>query len=322
MLYINDKEIKEIGVNWQETISIIRGALVCLKNKNFSQPIKPFLRYKDPINRIIAIPAYVGGAFNIAGIKWISSFPKNIDKKIPRAHSVIVLNNAKTGIPISIINTPLISIIRTASVSGFLLSSLVLKKESKNLNIGIIGWGPIGQFHYEMCISLFKKNIKNIAIYDIRKINQNTIPSEYKSITKVVNRWQQAYENKDIVITATVSTKRYINRKPKKGSILLNVSLRDYMLNVFKYVKNGIIVDNWEEICRENTDIEQFFLKKNLRKKDTFSLTDFLDNKQLANIKKLKNIMFNPMGMGVFDIAIAKYYLDKATNLAKGSNLN
>jgi ornithine cyclodeaminase len=267
------------------------------------------------------MPAYVGGKFDVAGIKWISSFPKNIEKNIPRAHSIIVLNNAETGIPISVINTPLMSIIRTASVSGFFLSSLLKKKGPKNLSIGIIGWGPIGQFHYRMCLSLFRERIKSITIFDIRTINLDTIPKQYRNITNIVNCWEQAYINKDIVITATVSDKRYIDKKPRKGSILINVSLRDYKENVFKYVKNGIVIDNWEEVCREDTDIERFCLKEGLKKDKTFSLEELIDKKTLAKIKNLENIMFNPMGMAVFDIAVAKHYVDKATSYGKGVEL-
>jgi len=121
MLYLNEKDLTKIGYNWNATIDNIEQAVHCLHNKDFVQPVKPYLRYRDLTNRIIALIAFVGGKINLAGIKWIASFPDNINHGLPRAHSVVILNNADTGAPVGIINTALLSIIRTASVSGLMI---------------------------------------------------------------------------------------------------------------------------------------------------------------------------------------------------------
>jgi ornithine cyclodeaminase len=321
MLYINETTINEIGINWKELISEMEKALVCLKRKDIVQPIKPYLRYKNLNNRIIAMPAYVGGKFNVAGIKWIASFPGNLGKHLPRAHSITVLNNAETGVPIAVINTPLISILRTASISGLFITLIINRIKFKKISVGIIGFGPIGQFHLKMLLSLFKNNINEISIFDIRPIKKNLIPVVHGKVIKIVNCWEKAYLNQDIIITTTVSDKRYINIKPKKGSILLNVSLRDYKNGMCKYFRKSIVVDDWTEVCRENTDIENFYLKGGLKRKDTISLVELLNRASLKKILKLDYIMFNPMGMAIFDIATAKYYMDKVLLHKKGVEL-
>src|SRR5688572_18759407 len=114
MIYLNENHIKAIGINWSEIIETIRDAVIAMSHGDFAQPIKPYLRYKDPVNRIIAMPAYVGGKSSSSGIKWIASFPNNLARSLPRAHSVTILNRVDTGVPFSIINTPIISAIRTA----------------------------------------------------------------------------------------------------------------------------------------------------------------------------------------------------------------
>ena len=96
MLYICERDILAIGIDWDETVSVIEHAVRCLERGDYAQPIKPYLRYRDLTNRIIAMPAFVGGDVNAAGLKWIASFPRNIDRQIPRAHSVVVLNDADT----------------------------------------------------------------------------------------------------------------------------------------------------------------------------------------------------------------------------------
>ncbi len=305
MLTLEEKHIIEMGINWNNTIKTIEDAVWCIYEKDFAQPVKPYLRYRNKKNRIIAMPAFVGGEFNTAGIKWISSFPDNLEKGIPRAHSVVVLNNADTGQPVAIINTPLLSVIRTASVSGLMIKSFNAIRHLKDLTIGITGFGPIGQYHYKMCKSLLGDTLNKVLIYDIRKPDKKYLDDELIEFT---NTWQDAYESADIFITCTVSEAPYIDRPPKSGSLHLNVSLRDYTTAVYDYFKSAIIVDDWLEVCREKTDIEMMHLNCGLQKQDTYSIVDVVTNHCLSKLETEMPIMFNPMGMAVFDIAVGSYY--------------
>lgn len=312
MLYLNENDLISLGLNWLETVEVIESAVKCLHEGHFSQPIKPYLRYGDPKNRIIAMPAFVGGTFNKAGIKWIASFPDNIKLDIPRAHSVVILNNAESGVPEAIINTPLLSIVRTASVSGFLIKEFDKARSLKRVNIGITGFGPIGQNHLKVCSTLLADKIENIYLYDIREIDRSLIDPEIADRVKVVDSWQEAYREADIFMTCTVSKEPYIDLPPKKGSLQLNTSLRDYKTVIFEQVKDGIIVDNWEEVCRAKTDIEMMHKEKGLQKGDVKDINDVLIGSCLRDYPEEQAVMFNPMGMGVFDIATASYFLEKA----------
>jgi len=322
MLYLNEKDIKAIGINWNETIDAIKNTVKCISSKDYSQPIKPYLRYRDLKNRIIAMPAFVGGDINMAGIKWIASFPDNIEKGIPRSHSIVILNNSETGEPEAIINTSLISIIRTASVSGLVINHFQKVKELKNINIGIIGWGPIGQYHYDMCNKILGGNISNINLFDIRKIDKDSINEEYRDKTKVAENWEGAYLNADILITCTVSKGSYIDKQPKSNSLHLNVSLRDYKEDTFEYFKNSIMVDDWDEVCRENTDIELLHKNKGLQKYQTKSIIDIVENNCIKDYSRNAPILFNPMGMAVFDISLGTYYFKKALDNNYYQNLS
>jgi len=321
MIYLDEKNLELIGINWNNTIKVIEEVVKCLDKKDFSQPIKPYLRYKDLKNRIIAMPAYIGGNFHVAGIKWIASFPDNIKKGIPRASSIVILNNANTGEPIAVINTALLSIIRTVSVSGLIIKHYDKVRNLQSFNLGIIGFGPIGQYHLNMFIDLFGDRVEKIFLYDVKSINKNIINCKYKDKITITNNWEDAYLDSDVVITCTVSKNRYIDKKPKSGSLQLNISLRDYKTDILKYLKNAIIVDNWDEVCRENTDIEIMHKEKGLKKEDVKDIIDVVCRDFLKTIEKNKVVMFNPMGMGVFDIAIGQYYYNQAKEKGIGKKI-
>lgn len=322
MLYLNEKHIDEIGINWEQIIDSIEDSTKSLENGDFSQPVKPYLRYRDLTNRIIAMPAFLGGNTDLAGIKWIASFPKNIDKNLNRANSVTILNESGTGIPRCIINTTKVSGIRTAAVTGYVLREVLNKKGySENVNIGITGFGPIGQLHLDMIEDLLGNRINQVSIFDIRNVDTKHISESIKSKVKICKSWEEAYIDADIFITCTVSDKPYIDKKPKVGSIHLNVSLRDYVADYRDFV-DVMLVDDWDEICRESTDIEMMHKLKNLQKEDTKSLIDIANKSAFDKLKDDDIVMFNPMGLAIYDIAVGKHYYQTATTKEIGQFLD
>lgn len=324
MLYLNENDFKSLGANWTETISVIEKAIVTMARNDYSQPIKPYLRFGNPQNRIIAMPAYVGGDCNKAGIKWIASFPDNILKNIPRASSVVILNNADSGEIEAIINTAALSIIRTASVSGYIIKKYMEHKENNHLNVGIVGLGPIGRNHFYMCRDILKDNVDNYFLYDLMEISckEDLMPSNCSSSLNICKSWREVYENSDIFMCCTSSSQSYIDTAPKNGSLILNVSLRDFKEETYTFFKDNIIVDDWEEVCRENTIIDIWAHKYGLKPENTYSIIDVLNNHAIEKLSAHNSIMFNPMGMAIFDISMSNYFYRQALKNNIGLTLN
>ncbi|AZK48677.1 2,3-diaminopropionate biosynthesis protein SbnB [Paenibacillus lentus] len=326
MLYLNNNHLQTIGLRWEELENCIVETLRLLDSGDYAQPIKPYLRYVNPANRIIAMPAYVGGTVQAAGLKWIASFPDNTLSGLPRAHSVLLLNKPNTGVPYAIINSPLPSVARTVAVSAVMLRHyLQLHPAAKRIRIGIIGFGPIGQHHYDMCGKLFGECTDEVLIYDIRGAKLETpviedADASYRSRTRIVDSWQELYNTCNVIITCTVSDHRYIDQPPLAGSLLLHVSLRDYKASALEQIQTTV-VDDWDEVCRENTDIELLHVERGLTKENTCSLTDVVCQGALGNLAADESVLFCPMGMAVFDITTAAYWVEKAQSLGIGMDL-
>ncbi len=324
MLYLNERHIIELGFQWKEVSQTVVDTLKLLHSGEYVQPLKPYLRFNDLTNRIIAMPAYVGGEINASGLKWIASFPNNLQKGVPRAHSVTILNDTLTGKPICCINATLISGIRTAAVSGVMIDEYLRWKKSKKkgLCVGITGFGPIGQLHLGMILSLFGEHIQQVLLYDIRKIDESVINSLWLPKTKICSTWQEVFTDSDIFVSCTVSNSAYVDIPPTKGSLILNVSLRDFQPMCRPFM-DYIIVDDWNEVCRENTDIEKMHKLYGLSKDETYSLADaVLTDKISRSISEDSTVMFNPMGMAIFDIAVGKHYFQNAESKSVGTILD
>lgn len=313
ILYLSDENIRTIDLKWSKIIDEIDYATVLLKTGLYSKPLKPYLRFPNsPQSRIIAMPASLEGKTPTAGIKWIASFPTNNQKGIKRAHAITILNDSETGAPLSILSSSYLSAIRTAAVSGMILKKCFDKFQKYNLRIGIIGLGPIGEVHLKMIDELFENRIKQVVLFDINNSVKIDLPEKLKARASFVTSWQEAFLNSDIVLTCTTSNTGYIDMTAKKGSIYLNISLRDYTLDSIRTM-SIIIVDDWQEVSRENTDIHRMKEQINLKEEETINFKDF-DLYMENNASIDDSIIVNPMGLAIYDIAVANYYYQYALN--------
>ena len=92
--------------------------------------------------RFVAMPAYLGGRFHTAGMKWYGSNIENRDKGLPRSILMFVLNDADTGAPVAVMSANLLSAYRTGAVPG--LGARYLARRGSRL-VGLVGPGVIAK---------------------------------------------------------------------------------------------------------------------------------------------------------------------------------
>ena len=109
-------------------------------------PDFPEMPKDGPDRRFMAMPAYLGGKFDVAGVKWYGSNVENREKGLPRSILMVTLNDKETGAPIAHMSANLLSAYRTAAVPGVGVKYLA-REDAKVL--GIVGPGFINSITIE-----------------------------------------------------------------------------------------------------------------------------------------------------------------------------
>lgn len=110
--------------------------------------------------RFIAMPAYLGGRFHVAGEKWYGSNGRNRSRGLPRSILMAMLNDVETGAPLAFMSANLLSSMRTGAMPG-LAAKWLANPESEVL--AIIGPGVISKACF-LAIMSKMKHIKKVKI--------------------------------------------------------------------------------------------------------------------------------------------------------------
>ena len=316
LLIISNSDVHEL-IDREHALKIITDTYL-LHNKGLTiLPHSIFLKLEKG-NRIIGLPAYLNGELESSGIKWVSSFPENVDIGLHRAISTLILNDITTGYPYCIINGSFISLFRTTCSAYLALNFLISNKTIRQL--GIIGTGELATSFLE-CINTFKIiSLTSLLIYDInldhsKKFAKNNGYNE----TIIANNVEDVIKTSDVILFATTAATPHIENLAlfSHNPIVLNISLRDIGVQIILSSNN--IVDDVNHVNRENTSINLAY--------QNCSNTDFINGTiaQLLtdqlNLDQDKPIIVSPFGLGILDLAIGQSLYNAAISKRKGFEL-
>ena len=310
------------------------------------EPAFPNMPKNGPDRRFMAMPAYIGGKFDMAGVKWYGSNVDNRDKGLPRSILMVTLNDKDTGAPVAYMSANLISSYRTAAIPG--VGVKLLSKEDSKV-IGAIGPGAIQATQVETFCAL-RPSVDTIKIKGRGQASIDRFIAYVKEHCPNVKNYivcdsiEECCEDADI-ITAAVSTPTgghtnypFIEREwIKPGCLITTVGALDFPDELVTDPDTLLVVDNkklyeaWADEYPYPTFDKMFLLG------DKF--TDLahdgkLDWDKVVNIGAIANgkvpgrtsddqiILYSIGGMPVEDVAWGKTCYETALAKGIGTKLN
>lgn len=294
---------------------------------DFVQPLKPYLRSprtRHIADRIIAMPAWIGGDQPVAGLKWIGSKHDNPAKRgIERASAVIVLNDPETNYPMAILEGALLSAMRTAAVTGVATRQLARRGFEE---AAIIGCGPIGERQAQMLLEQFP-DVKALRLFDLDETAANVLAARLRRrfdafAVTIVPSAEAAVRDCPVVITCTVTDRPYLAFDwLSKGTFLANVSIMDVERDVFLKV-DKVVVDDWVQSNREKKIINLMVEAGEFSREQLHAeLGEIIVGSRPGRETEDEIILLNPMGMAIDDIVCAQAILRRAEERNVGTVL-
>lgn len=270
-LYLNEKDMIEAGVlDAAGCIETMRDTLALFGKKDFllggpnadehglqmnfpqKSDIEGFPLDDGPDRRFMAMPAYLGGRFHIAGQKFYGSNSHNAALGLPRSILMVTLSDVDTGAPKAIMSANLLSAMRTGAMPA-MAATYLANKDSEVLSL--LGPGVINKCAL-MCYMEVLPNIKRIKIRGSSSRSKTAlamkefIEETYPQVKEIVicDSLEEACRDADVVSEAMSVTKENMEEFRlewfKKGATVF--SMGSFLYRKYEDFKNTtMVVDNY-----------------------------------------------------------------------------
>ncbi len=275
-------------------------------------PPSYFLRFPDrPSSRIIALPATLGGASPVAGLKWISSFPDNIRSGVPRASAVLILNDAESGYPYACLESSIISATRTAA-SAALAADWLSRDRARARTVGFFGTGLIARYIHSF-LTASGWDFEKVNLYDTQAESAAGFAgyldeTDAAGEVRVCADAEDLIRSSDLVVFATVAGAPHVHEVEWFGHhpLVLHVSLRDLAPEILLASSN--VVDDVDHCLKADTSphlVEQVTGSRDFL---AGTLPEVIAGR--VTLPADRTIVFSPFGLGVLDLAVGTFVHD------------
>lgn len=342
-LYLSESDMIKAGVkNMDQCVEAMEDLLVTLNkgdyvmagvnhNSHGAQVIFP----DDPQfegmpknaddRRFMAMPAYLGGKYQMAGMKWYGSNCENKASGLPRSILMMMLNDKDTGAPLALMSANLVSCYRTGAIPG-VGAKYLAGKDSETVTI--IGPGVMGR----TCLLAFLSVCPKITTVKVKGRGQRSLHAFEEFVKKecpqiqqviVCDSMEEAVKDSDIIcVTSTAPVKEidfpYIAEDwVKKGALICLPSAArfddDFLINrCKKVVDNYKLYEAWaEEFPYPSYEMVQIIGSKftdylhegRIQREDIVDIADIINKKHPGRESDDEIIVYSVGGMPVEDIA-------------------
>jgi ornithine cyclodeaminase len=280
-------------------------------------PPSYFLRFPDrPSDRIIALPASIGGKVRVDGLKWISSFPGNVAAGIPRASAVLILNDHDTGYPFACLESSIISATRTAASAALAADWLTRGRHqgSRPARVGFFGTGLIARYIHTFLTGT-GWTFDEIGVHDLSAEHaagfRGYLEKAGPGRITVYEDAEQLIRSSDLVVFATIAGEPHVSDVSwfEHNPVVLHVSLRDLAPEILLASTN--LVDDVEHCLKASTSPHLAEQLTGSRDFLTGTLADVMAGR--VAVPAGRPVVFSPFGLGVLDLAVGKYVYDEVT---------
>jgi ornithine cyclodeaminase/alanine dehydrogenase-like protein (mu-crystallin family) len=312
-LYLDQEAVLAAGVlDMRRAMSVVADALTLYQTGQCRQPHKVVLRESDDPRsedrgRINGLFALLGGNVRAMGMKWIASFPTNLDRGLPRGSGLIILNSPDTGLPLALLDGTLISAVRTGAVTALGARYLAPRGARR---AGMVGAGVQARTQILGLMSALPE-LEEIRLVDRFPERAQAVSEECR------NRWQapvvpvgsiaEALEGADVAVTLTTAHEPLVRVEHiKHGALTIQLAGHECEFDLVAQCQK-VVADSWEVVKHRGVATPALMHAHGLlRDEDIYAeLGELILGRKPGRETERERIHFVHNGMGVEDVALA-----------------
>ena len=362
-LFLSEEDMIRAGVkNMPECIDTMEEVVKCLNTGDYvmggqnhnshgcqvsfpkDSPFENMPKDEGDDRRFMAMPAYIGGSFDLMGMKWYGSNMDNRKLGLPRSILTVMLNDKDTGAPLCLMSANLLSAYRTGAIPGVAARHLA-RKDAKVC--GICGPGVMGRTGLAAmmaaCPEIDTVKIKGRGQKSL-DVFAEYVQESYPQLKQVekVQTIEELVKDADVIVFSNSgntdpSTYPFVKGEwIKPGALLIGISAFD-MDDDFMQKKCRLVVDNmklydaWSEefpypsfganniIGSKFTDMVHDGL---ISREEIYDLGDIILGKREGRKDDEQIIICSVGGMPVEDVAWGKVCYENAKKMGLGVPLH
>lgn len=321
-LLLKKSDIKDL-VDMDDILLVVEEAFKEYALSRVQMPPKSYLFFKMGDLRIMPSYLEVPG---VAGVKCVNSHPKNPKEySLPTVMAIIELVDPADGFPLTIMDGTWVTDMRTGAAGGISVKYLA-RPDSKKL--GIIGAGR--QAYTQLMAIKSVLDIEEVSVYcrtpSSREEFAKKTSKKYGIDVIPARTAEEAVKDKDIIVTATPSTKPIIKSEWTPPGVHICAIGADapgkQELDPEILIRGRVFVDSWEQASHSGEI--NVPLKEGLLSKDDIegTLGQVIIGEIPGRIKDDEITIFDSTGLSIQDMATAALIYERASKKERGVEIS
>lgn len=242
--------------------------------------------------------------------------------KLPRGpRRILILSDREGGEIVAIMDEDWCHSVRTAAAATVACQVLARKGSTK---LALLGAGDTARATLPVMAKAF--NLEDVRVTsrspESRRSYARDLSAELNIKIRPVDTTEEALEGVDMVISATTTTKPFIEDAwLQKGVFVYSIGKHQELQNAAYKNVDKFVVDSWDH-CKRKSDLDRMLKEGFLTDKDVYAeLPELIARKKPGRESDRERIFMRAIGLVNQDIAIADWLYRRALDTGTGTLL-
>lgn len=321
MIFLNSRDILA-AVSFSELLDTIEQALLLYETDDFLMPPRMHVDHQD--KTLLLMPCFTRDSL---ATKLVTLCPENPKSNLPVLAGLVVLNDINTGIPLAILDGPVLTALRTAAVAGVGMRHLAPPDTTA---YGIVGAGVQG--FYQAWMAAAAQDLTDIYVYDLDWNRSGALATQLaEQLPKLaIHPVRDLRELLEACQTVTTATTAHVPVLPEDRTLLqgkhvtavgsYQPHVREIPQALYELIET-VYIDTHDAIA-ESGDIIHPLREGWITSHQIQTLGRHISQQSSPRTPRDETTFFKSVGMALFDVTAAKLIYDLAVTKGLGQDID